>query len=172
MPWNYNHFYTQSPHFQGGQINIIINMMFIFLYFVEFFVGSDSVTRGLIAEYSTLFSFKSSWVAFAVCFGSLFICTIKRRSISFAAFDWIWTESISLYFRIDLIITKQPRAAEAMQLYVSQIDAVCFDHELFQAFFRLFSSRHSGTGWSYFQLSKECFSRSLLRVVKPLCLLW
>ncbi len=49
-----------------------------------------------------------------------------------------------------------------MQLYVSQMDAVCFDHELFQAFFRLFSSRHSGTGWSYFQLSKECFSRSLL----------
>ncbi len=36
------------------------------------------------------------------------------------------------------------------------------DHELFQAFFIPFSSRHSVTGWSYFQPSKECFSRSAL----------
>ncbi len=30
---------------------------------------------------------QNSWVAFAVCFGSSSICTMKRRSINFAAFD-------------------------------------------------------------------------------------
>ncbi len=43
------------------------------------------------------FTFKNSWVAFAVCFGSSSICTMKRRPINFAAFGWIWAESISLY---------------------------------------------------------------------------
>ncbi len=50
-----------------------------------------------IAEYSTFFTFKNPWVAFAVCFGSSSICTIKRRPINFAAVGWIWADSISLH---------------------------------------------------------------------------
>ncbi len=38
-----------------------------------------------IASYSTvLLTFKNSWVAFAVCFGSSSICTMKRLPINFA----------------------------------------------------------------------------------------
>ncbi len=43
------------------------------------------------------FTFKNSWVAFAVCFGSSSINTMKRRPINLAPFDWIWADSISLY---------------------------------------------------------------------------
>ncbi len=43
------------------------------------------------------FTFKNSWVAFAVCFGSSSICTMKHHPINFAPFYWIWAESISLY---------------------------------------------------------------------------
>ncbi len=53
------------------------------------------LTRPL--QNNPLFTFKNYWVAFAVCFVSLFICTMKRRWISFAACDWICAESISLY---------------------------------------------------------------------------
>ncbi len=45
-----------------------------------------------IVKYST-FYIKNSWVAFAVYFGSLSICTMKRCPINFAPFDSIWTES-------------------------------------------------------------------------------
>ncbi len=44
-----------------------------------------------------LFTFKNSWVTFAVCFGSLCICTMTHHPINFAAFSWIWADSISLY---------------------------------------------------------------------------
>ncbi len=44
-----------------------------------------------------LFTFKNSWVAFAVCFWSLCICTMECHPINFAAFSWIWADSISLY---------------------------------------------------------------------------
>ncbi len=37
----------------------------------------------------SLFTFRKTWVAFAVCFGSSSICTEKYRPINFAAFDWI-----------------------------------------------------------------------------------
>ncbi len=46
------------------------------------------------------FAFKNSCVAFAVYFGSLSSCTMKRRPINFVAFGRIWAESISLYTRI------------------------------------------------------------------------
>ncbi len=59
--------------------------------------GWDQEIDSACAEYSTFFTFKNSWVAFALCFGSLFICTMKHRPINFAAFGWIWAESISLY---------------------------------------------------------------------------
>ncbi len=40
------------------------------------------------------FTFKNSWVAFAVCFG---FCTMKCHPINFAPFVWIWADSIFLY---------------------------------------------------------------------------
>ncbi len=50
-----------------------------------------------IAEYYTFFTFRNSWVDFCCMFWVISTCTMKRRPINFAAFDWIWTESISLY---------------------------------------------------------------------------
>ncbi len=41
------------------------------------------------------FPFKNSLVAFAVCFGSLSICTEKRRPMSSEAFGWIWADNIA-----------------------------------------------------------------------------
>ncbi len=112
------------------------------------------------------FIFKNSWVAFAVCCGSLSTCTMKRRPINFAAFGWIWAEIISLYtsefFRLlvssvtSSINTSNPAPLEAMHAHaitllhrVSQMMLYALDHELFQAFCILFSSRHSGTGRSF-----------------------
>ncbi len=47
------------------------------------------------------FPFKNSLVAFAVCFGSLSICTVKRRPMSSEAFGWIWADNIApKHFRI------------------------------------------------------------------------
>ncbi len=111
------------------------------------------------------FTFKNPWVAFAVCFGSSSICTIKRRPINFAAVGWIWADSISLYTSefIRLLLssvtsslnTSNPVPLEAMHAHaitllhhVSQLMLYALDHELFQAFSILFSSCHSGTGWS------------------------
>ncbi len=75
------------------------------------------------------FAFKNSWVAFAVCFGSSSICTMKRRPINFAAFGWIWAASISLYtsefFHLLLssvtssINTSNPEPLEAMHAHAS-----------------------------------------------------
>ncbi len=93
------------------------------------------------------------------------------------AFDWIWAESIYLYTSewIRLLLssvtsslnTSNPVPLEAMHdhaitllHHVSQMMLYALDHELFQAFSILFSSRHSGTGLSSFQPSNECFSRS------------
>ncbi len=41
------------------------------------------------------FPFKNFLVAFAVCFGSLSICTVKRRPMSSEAFGWIWADNIA-----------------------------------------------------------------------------
>ncbi len=43
---------------------------------------------------SPLLPFKNSLVAFAVCFGSLSICTVKRRPMSSEAFGWIWADNM------------------------------------------------------------------------------
>ncbi len=108
------------------------------------------------------FTFKNSWVTFAVCFGSASVCTMKHRPIDFAAFDWIWSDSISLYtselFWLLLssvtssINTIYPVPLEVMHAhaitllhYVSQMMLYDFDHELFKVFSVLFPSRHSGT---------------------------
>ncbi len=110
-------------------------------------------------------TFKNSWVAFAECFGSLSIRTMKRRPINFAAFGLNLAEGISLYTSefIQLLLssvtssinTSNPVPLEAMHAHAitllhsdSQMMLCALDHELFQAFSILFSSRHSCTGWS------------------------
>ncbi len=63
-----------------------------------------------------LFTFKNSWFAFSVCFGSFPLVLWSAVQSNFAALDWIWAESISLYtselIRLLLssvhIITKTP----------------------------------------------------------------
>ncbi len=44
---------------------------------------------------SPLLSLQKLLVAFAVCFGSLSICTVKRRPMSSEAFGWIWADNIA-----------------------------------------------------------------------------
>ena len=42
------------------------------------------------------FALKMYWVAFAVCVGTLSICTVKLRPMSFEAFRWIRADNIAL----------------------------------------------------------------------------
>ncbi len=103
------------------------------------------------------FTFKISWVAFSVCFGPLSIYTMNCRPINFAAFDWIWAESISLY------------TSELIRLFLSSVTSSIktqchwkpWHHTMFHRLCCVlwimscskpspyfFSSCHSGTGWS------------------------
>lgn len=43
------------------------------------------------------YSISLSGVAFAVCLGSLSICTVRRRPSSFVAYGWMWAESVDLH---------------------------------------------------------------------------
>ncbi len=174
------------PIFRGsnviGQINIIINKIFILIFCWESFAGNACLKSGTHGHQQRLgfllcdalpglycswpsvvvclwvflplvlssasenacsiglrsgdwlshcriihfFYLQNSWVAFAVRFGSLSICIMKRRPINFAAFGWIWAESISLYTSelIRLLLssvtsslnTSNPVPLEAMQL--------------------------------------------------------
>ncbi len=92
---------------------------------------------------------------FCCMFWVISICTMKRRPINFAAFGWIWADSISLYtsefFRLLLsyvtssLNTSNPVPLEAMHAHaitllhhVSQMMFYALDHELFQDFSILF----------------------------------
>ncbi len=109
-----------------------------------------------------------------LCFGSSSICTtfMKHRAIYFAAFGWIWADSISIYtefFQLLLfsvtssINTSNPVPLEAMhthaitQLHVSQMMLYALDHLhtyfilqfwyrliLFSAFQRMLLKKWSG----------------------------
>ena len=104
------------------------------------------------------FALKTSWVAFAVCFGSLSICTVKRRPINFAAFGWIWAESI--HFRIHpaasffcYIINKHkwPSAIESHACPCHHTASTMFYRRCGVLWIRSCSNsspHHSGTGWS------------------------
>ncbi len=101
------------------------------------------------------FTFKNSRVAFAVCLGHRPV-VLKRHPINFAAFGWIWADSISLYTSefIQLLLssvtssinTSNPVPLEAMHSHaitllhhVSQM--MLYALELFKAFSILFSSQ-------------------------------
>ncbi len=89
-----------------------------------------------------------SWVDFAVCFESSFICIMKRHPINFAAFSWIWLESISLFTSefIRLLLSSVLSSLNTSNtshwklcscftpLHVTQMMLCALDHELLQAF--------------------------------------
>ncbi len=86
------------------------------------------------------FTFKYSWVAFAVCFGSSSIWTMKQCPISFSPFGWIWADSISLYTSelIRLLLssvssslnTSNPVPLEVMYAHAITLPPPCFTDDI------------------------------------------
>ncbi len=110
---------------------------FVFSKWNAAWSGWDQEIDLAIAEYFTFLPSKTPGLLL-LCFGSSSICTtfMKHRPIYFAAFGWIWADSISLYtefFQLLLfsvtssINTSNPVPLEAMhthaitQLHVSQM---------------------------------------------------
>ncbi len=86
------------------------------------------------------FPFKNSLVAFAVCFGSLSICTVKRRPMSSEAFGWIWADNIarntSEFILLHLsavtssINTREPIPLAAIHAHAMTLPPPCFTDEV------------------------------------------
>ncbi len=87
------------------------------------------------------------WVAFAACFGSSSISTMKHYPYTFQhPSGCLCPSSINTSNYVPL---KAMHAhAITLLLHVSQMMLYALDHELFQAFSMLFSPCHSGTGLS------------------------
>ncbi len=85
------------------------------------------------------FPFKNSLVAFAVCFGSLSICTVKRRPMSSEAFGWIWANNIArntsefilllLSAVTSSINTREPVPLAAIHAHAMTLPPPCFTDE-------------------------------------------
>ncbi len=106
------------------------------------------------------------------CFWVISICTMKRRSINFA----LLTESeqrVYLYYTLQTsssLNTVTRVTGSTLMHHTAPCftdDAVCFDHQLFQAVSMLLSSRHSAAGGLYFSRTKKGFSR-----IKSNLVLW
>ncbi len=86
------------------------------------------------------FSFKNSLVAFAVCFGSLSICTVKRHPMSSEAFGWIWADNIArntsefilllLSAVTSSINTREPVPLAAIHAHAMTLPPPCFTDEV------------------------------------------
>ena len=86
------------------------------------------------------FALKNSLVAFAVCFGSLSICTVKRRPISSEAFGWIWADNIArstsefilllLSAITSSINTREPVPLAAIHAHAMTLPPPCFTDEV------------------------------------------
>ncbi len=86
------------------------------------------------------FPFKNSLVAFAVCFVSLFICTVKRRPMSSEAFGWIWADNIArntsefilllLSAVTSSINTREPVPLAAIHAHAVTLPPSCFTDEV------------------------------------------
>ncbi len=86
------------------------------------------------------FPFKNSLVAFAVCFGSLSICTVKRRPMSSEAFGWIWADNIArntsefilllLSAVTSSINTREPVPLAATHAHAMTLPPPCFTDEV------------------------------------------
>ncbi len=86
------------------------------------------------------FPFKNSLVAFAVCFGSLSICTVKRRPMSSEAFGWIWADNIArntsefilllLSAVTSSINTREPVPLAGIHAHAMTLPPPCFTDEV------------------------------------------
>ncbi len=86
------------------------------------------------------FPFKNSLVAFAVCFGSLSICTVKHRPMSSEAFGWIWADNIArntsefilllLSAVTSSINTREPVPLAAIHAHAMTLPPPCFTDEV------------------------------------------
>ncbi len=89
---------------------------------------------------SPLLSLQNSLVAFAVCFGSLSICTVKRRPMSSEAFGWIWADNIArntsefilllLSAVTSSINTREPVPLAAIHAHAMTLPPPCFTDEV------------------------------------------
>ncbi len=170
--------YSHFRHFQnccnrdGNTISKYMNYVSIFVAIVVE-VPFSALKKG-VSQYFCLYSVCQVIGVWWWVFGSrsafkvtpeVFIWLGLRHPINFAAFDWIWADSISLYTSefIRLLLssvtsslnTSNPVPLEAIHAHaitllhhVSQMMLYALDHELFQAFSISFSSCHFGTGWS------------------------
>ena len=120
----------------------------------------------------------NSWVALAVCFGSLSIPVMKLHPISLAGFGWIWADSMSLntsqFIRLLLscvtssINTSDAEPLAAMHAPAITLPPLCFTDDV--VCFRLWAVprlhhafyHHPGRSWSWFHLSKESSTRTEL----------
>ncbi len=86
------------------------------------------------------FPFKNSLVAFAVCFGSLSICTVKRCPMSSEAFGWILADIIArntsefilllLSAVTSSINTREPVPLAAIHAHAMTLPPPCFTDEV------------------------------------------
>ena len=86
------------------------------------------------------FALKNSLVAFAVCFGSLSICTVKRRPMSSEAFGWTWADIIArntsefilllLSAVTSSINTREPVPLAAIHVHTITLPPPCFTDEV------------------------------------------
>ncbi len=89
---------------------------------------------------SPLLSLQNSLVAFAVCFGSLSICTVKRRPMSSEAFGWIWADNIArntsefilllLSAVTSSINTREPVPLAAIHAHAMTLPPPCYTDEV------------------------------------------
>ncbi len=123
------------------------------------------------------FPFKNSLVAFAVCFGSLSFCTVKRRPMSSEAFGWIWADNIArntsefilllLSAVTSSINTREPvplAAIHAHAMLVSSVHRMLFQN--CEGFFRCCLA-NSNLAFLFLRLTN-----GLHLVVNPLYSLW
>ena len=86
------------------------------------------------------FALKNYLVAFAVCFGSLSIYTVKRCPVSSEAFDWIWADNIAqntsefilllLSAVTSSINTREPVPLAAIHAHAMTLPPPCFADEV------------------------------------------
>ena len=86
------------------------------------------------------FALKNYLVTFAVCFGSLSICTVKCRPMSSEAFGWIWAYNIArntsefilllLSAVTSSINTREPVPLAAIHAHAMTLPPLCFTDEV------------------------------------------
>lgn len=96
-----------------------------------------------------------AWVAFAVCDGSSSTNTVKCCPLSFAAFGWIWAESIAVYTSELLLLLLSP----CLRNNVARLGSRPFS---------IFSSSHHSATSSFV----PCLPGCLLALIKSCEVMW